>query len=57
MNRLASSQRVPENAKPNYALEAESYERLKRRTLALQKNIPGYVKEIIEQHLKTTAGR
>jgi len=33
--------------------EVESYERLKKRTLALQKNIPGYVKEIIEQHLKS----
>ena len=32
--------------------EVESYERLKRRTLQLQKNIPGYVKEIIEEHLK-----
>jgi hypothetical protein len=32
--------------------EVESYERLKQRTLQLQKNIPGYVKEIIEQHLE-----
>ena len=36
-------------------LEVESYERLKRRTLELQKNIPAYVKEIIEQHLKSEA--
>ena len=33
--------------------EVASYERLKRRTLRLQKNIPGYVKEIIESHLAT----
>jgi hypothetical protein len=32
--------------------EVESYERLKQRTLRLQKNIPGYVKETIEQHLR-----
>ena len=32
--------------------EVESYDKLKRRTLELQKNIPGYVKEIIEMHLK-----
>ncbi len=32
--------------------EVEIYERLKQRTLQLQKNIPGYVKEIVEQHLK-----
>jgi hypothetical protein len=37
--------------------EVESYESLKRRTLELQKNIPGYVKEIIEEHLKTTRGK
>jgi hypothetical protein len=36
--------------------EVESYERLKQRTLRLQKNIPGYVKEIIEQHLKAEPG-
>jgi hypothetical protein len=36
--------------------EVESYERLKQRTLRLQKNIPGYVKEIIEQHLKSESG-
>jgi len=33
--------------------ETEIYEKLKKRTLQLQKNIPGYVKEIIEQHLKS----
>jgi len=33
--------------------EVQSYERLRRRTLELQKNIPGYVKEIIEQHLRS----
>jgi hypothetical protein len=33
--------------------EVEIYEKLKQRTLELQKNIPGYVKEIVEQHLKT----
>ncbi len=33
--------------------EVESYERLKQKTLQLQKSIPGYVKEIIEQHLKS----
>ena len=32
--------------------EVEIYEKLKQRTLQLQKNIPGYVKEIVEQHLK-----
>ena len=32
--------------------EVESYEKLKRRTLELQKNIPGYVKEIIAEHLR-----
>ena len=32
--------------------EVESYDKLKRRTLELQKNIPDYVKEIIEIHLK-----
>ena len=36
--------------------EVESYEKLKRRTLQLQRNIPGYVKEIIEQHLKSESG-
>jgi hypothetical protein len=36
--------------------EVEAYERLKQRTLRLQKNIPGYVKEIIEQHLKSGPG-
>jgi len=36
--------------------EVESYEKLKRRTLELQRNIPGYVKEIIEQHLKAELG-
>jgi hypothetical protein len=37
--------------------EVESYERLKKRTLELQKNIPGYVKEIVEQHLSRQRGR
>jgi hypothetical protein len=32
--------------------EIEVYEKLKRRTLRLQKNIPCHVKEIIEQHLR-----
>ncbi len=32
--------------------EIETYEMLKQRTLDLQKNIPGYVKEIVEAHLK-----
>jgi hypothetical protein len=36
--------------------EVESYEKLKRRTLQLQKNVPGYVKEIIEEHLKADSG-
>jgi DNA adenine methylase len=36
--------------------EVESYEHLKRRTLQLQKNIPGYVKEIIARHLKSDPG-
>jgi len=31
--------------------DVESYERLKRRTLELQKNIPDYIKEIIKRHL------
>lgn len=31
--------------------EVEDYERLKRRTIQLQKNIPGYVKEIVAKHL------
>ena len=34
--------------------EVEVYEKLKQRTLQLQKNIPGYVKEIVEEHLKAT---
>ena len=33
--------------------EVAVYEKLKQRTLQLQKNIPGYVKEIVEEHLKT----
>jgi len=33
--------------------EVEVYEKLRERTLRLQKNIPGYVKEIVEQHLKS----
>lgn len=36
--------------------EIASYERLKKRTLDLQKNIPGYVKELIEQHLAAPQG-
>jgi len=32
--------------------EVQIYEKLKQRTLELQKNIPAYVKEIVEQHLK-----
>lgn len=32
--------------------EVEIYEKLKQRTIQLKKNIPGYVKEIVEQHLK-----
>ena len=31
--------------------EVEVYEKLKRKTNQLQKKIPGYVKEIIAQHL------
>jgi len=31
--------------------EVEVYEKLKQRTLQLQKNVPGFVKEIVEQHL------
>ncbi|HEU0038455.1 MAG TPA: hypothetical protein VFR76_04205 [Verrucomicrobiae bacterium] len=36
--------------------EVEIFEKLKQRTLQLQKKIPGYVKEIVEQHLKTKSG-
>ena len=32
--------------------EIKTYDQLKKRTAELQKNIPGYVKEIIESHLK-----
>jgi len=32
--------------------EVRVYERLKKRTLELQKDIPGYIKEIIERHLR-----
>ena len=32
--------------------EVKAYDQLKKRTAELQKNIPGYVKEIIEAHLK-----
>lgn len=32
--------------------EIKTYDQLKKRTAELQKNIPGYVKEIIEAHLK-----
>ena len=31
--------------------EVEDYKKLRRKTIQLQKNIPGYVKEIIAQHL------
>ena len=31
--------------------EIEDYERLKRRTIQLQKNIPNYVKEVLAKHL------
>ncbi len=33
--------------------EVETYEKLKRKTNRLQKKIPGYVKEIIAQHLRS----
>lgn len=33
--------------------EVEDYEKLKRKTISLQKNIPGYVKEILAQHLRS----
>jgi hypothetical protein len=33
--------------------EVETYEKLKRKTNRLQKNIPGYVKEMIAQHLRS----
>jgi hypothetical protein len=33
--------------------EIETYERLKKRTAELQKNIPAYVKELVEAHLKS----
>jgi hypothetical protein len=36
--------------------EVAVYEKLKQRTLQLQKNIPGYVKEIVEEHLKAKSG-
>lgn len=36
--------------------EVEVYEKLKRRTTQLQKNIPAYVKEIVERHLRSEAG-
>ena len=32
--------------------EVETYEKLKQRTIRLQKNVPGYVKEIVKQHLR-----
>lgn len=31
--------------------EISVYERLKKRTLELQKDIPGYIKEIVEKHV------
>jgi hypothetical protein len=33
--------------------EIDTYERLKKRTAELQRNIPGYVKELIDAHLKS----
>lgn len=33
--------------------EIEDYEKLKQRTAKLQKNIPGYVKEIVSRHLRS----
>ena len=33
--------------------EVTVYERLKQRTIQLQKNIPGFVKEIVEVHLRS----
>ena len=33
--------------------EVEVYDKLKRKTNQLQKKIPGYVKEIITQHLRS----
>ena len=33
--------------------EVGTYEKLKQKTIQLQKNIPGYVKEIVEQHLRS----
>jgi len=33
--------------------EVAVYEKLKQQTLKLQKNIPGYVKEIVKEHLKS----
>lgn len=36
--------------------EIADYERLKQRTVQLQKNIPSYVKEIIAQHLRSESG-
>ncbi|MGD0410990.1 MAG: HNH endonuclease [Verrucomicrobiota bacterium] len=32
--------------------EIETYQRLKKRTVELQKNIPAYVKELVEKHLE-----
>lgn len=37
--------------------EVEIYEKLKQKTIQLQKNVPGYVKEIIEQHLRSQQTR
>src|SRR5207245_1394089 len=33
--------------------EVSVYEKLKQRTIQLQKNIPGFVKEIVEEHLRS----
>jgi hypothetical protein len=36
--------------------EIEDYEKLRRRTTALQRNIPSYVKEIVARHLHSESG-
>jgi len=33
--------------------EVEVYQRLKERRLRLQRNIPSYVKEVVERHLES----
>jgi hypothetical protein len=37
--------------------EVTEYDRLKRRTVELQKDIPKYVKEIIEKHLRAPTNK